>query len=573
MPSFSLVRQFGKQRKAILDSSLSSPAVAQHVGYTTTETSNPRIGQESKRGNVFSGSGASNSHGLSSHAVALSQRMEGVSIRNMKGNMMSNNHVHITTNYYGSKASFEDSDAMLRVGDIHLEEEIESYLDANNVWRARYKGQIMTSSTLNMSIWSYRGEGAKEVHSFYHPRALTNLPRNLKRPIKYMHHCLVIWYLPLPTPHSSSIPCAPSLIYRPEYYKMLPSSQWIPHYLKLPEQSAHSMLEAHNLRGYALQVSDVDESGRLVIAHFIRGPTDHSAFDPRICTAFETNTFIKEDLLAYCKFLFDMMLLYFYHPTSTLPSPLDKAAPFQLSHPEINLPVYSLPGWKKVVNKMDTTVEDAAIVLKLLPSMTIRYRFQHSQSLNTWKYLNKMMRHYLQPGPARQTISSMIFLSTSWIYKLSILDCKDTESPGLNNLLETEHLYLFCPLKGAGNIYWSQDEAGQNIIEDLLIQAAFGITVHCDWETYLYDIPPQYYEILRTIHEACGFDPYSTQVAKYIGLPLVVTDGGHSALEEYVEDSEYTSESESGDSNYESASEDVYSVGKKWKDESCVKKD
>ncbi|KAJ7587713.1 hypothetical protein C8J56DRAFT_81160 [Mycena floridula] len=61
-----------------------------------------------------------------------------------------------------------------------------------------------------------------------------------------------------------------------------------------------------------------------------------------------------------------------YHPTSTLLSPFDKAAPFQLSHPEINLPVYSLPGWNKVVNAMVTTVEDAAIVLTLLPNMTIR---------------------------------------------------------------------------------------------------------------------------------------------------------------------------------------------------------
>ncbi|KAJ7587733.1 hypothetical protein C8J56DRAFT_1026440, partial [Mycena floridula] len=144
MTSFSHVCRFGKQRKAVLDSSLSSPAVAQHVGHTTTETSNPRIGQQSEGDNVFSGSGANNSHGLSSRPVALSQQMEGVSIRNMKGNMMSNNHVHITTNYFGSQANFDDSDfAVLRVGDIHLEEEIESYLGANNVWRTRYKGQIM----------------------------------------------------------------------------------------------------------------------------------------------------------------------------------------------------------------------------------------------------------------------------------------------------------------------------------------------------------------------------------------------------------------------------------------------
>ncbi|KAJ7587755.1 hypothetical protein C8J56DRAFT_942508 [Mycena floridula] len=156
---------------------------------------------------------------------------------------------------------------------------------------------------------------------------------------------------------------------------------------------------------------------------------------------------------------------------------------------------------------------------------------------------------------------------------------KDTESPALNNLLETEHLYFFCPQNSAGNIYWSRDEEGQHIIEDSLIQAAFGITVHCQCDPYVYQIPHQYYEILRTIHEACGFDPCSTQIAEYLDLPLVVTDGGHSGLEECmqnpeeselgdsdyvlrdsnsdVKDPEYDSKSESGDSDYVSASENA----------------
>ncbi|KAJ7587572.1 hypothetical protein C8J56DRAFT_1081860 [Mycena floridula] len=136
---------------------------------------------------------------------------------------------------------------------------------------------------------------------------------------------------------------------------------------------------------------------------------------------------------------------------------------------------------------------------------------------------------------------------------------KDTEYPMAHKLLEAEMLYLFCPPESAGNIYWSEDEAGQNIIEDSLIQAVFGITVNCPWDIYVYDISPQFYHILHTIHGSCGFDPYSTQVAEYLGLPVVVTDGGCSGLEKYVEGSEYTSdsESESGDSDYVSPSEDV----------------
>ncbi|KAJ7587729.1 hypothetical protein C8J56DRAFT_81400 [Mycena floridula] len=158
-----------------------------------------------------------------------------------------------------------------------------------------------------------------------------------------------------------------------EYFKTLPSSQLNIYLSKLRQQhvSAHSMLEAHNLRGYPLEVSDVDEAGKLVIANFFPGPTIHSAFDPRIWMAFETNTFIKEDLLAHYQFLFDMIHWSTYLSTSLL-SPFDKAAPFQLSHPEINLPVYSLPGWNKVVHEMDITVRQTGIVLRLLPNMTIR---------------------------------------------------------------------------------------------------------------------------------------------------------------------------------------------------------
>ncbi|KAJ7587766.1 hypothetical protein C8J56DRAFT_82183 [Mycena floridula] len=157
---------------------------------------------------------------------------------------------------------------------------------------------------------------------------------------------------------------------RRHYYKSLPSSQWMSHYIKL---SAHSMLEAHNLHSWPLRISDVDETGKLVIDYFFSSARDHSAFDLRICMAFETNTFIKEDLLAYYKFLFDMIIWPTYLPTSTPLSPFDKATPFQLSHPEINLPVYSIPGWNKVVNGMEITVQQTGIVLTVLPNMTIRY--------------------------------------------------------------------------------------------------------------------------------------------------------------------------------------------------------
>ncbi|KAJ7587760.1 hypothetical protein C8J56DRAFT_1165046 [Mycena floridula] len=540
------------------------------------ESSHSRIRQPSEAGNIFSSTRAVNSHGLMSGLVALSQHMEGVSIRDIKGPVMSNNQVNIN-HYYRSQANFDDSDfAVLRVGDIYLEEELGRYRDVNDVRGTRYKGQIMASSTLNMSIWSYHGERAAEALEKAYKK-YASLPR---------HPNILQLYRICYSPHLTALVFygTPHLLSRQEYCKLLPVLQWIPHYIKLHHQneSAHNMLEAHNLRGWPLHISDVDETGKLVIDSFFPSATDNSTLDPRICMAFETNTFMKEDLLAYYWFLFDMIFWSLNHhiSTTTLSSPFDKAVPFQLSHPKINLPVYSLPGWNQVafqVNGMDTTVQETGIVLTLLPNMTIRCCIPTPQ-IPTFSISEYMQLFEQDDEPSFATwacqanylvrdlpinimdLQTELFMNQIDFYCLaqSIPDWKkDSESSGLNNLLETEHLYLFCPQYSAGNIYWSRDEGGQHIIEDPLIQAAFGITVHCQWDPDIYHIPPQFYHILHTIHEGCGFDPYSTQVTEYLGLPLATINNGYSGLEEYVEGSEYTSESESGDSDYVSASEDV----------------
>ncbi|KAJ7587680.1 hypothetical protein C8J56DRAFT_890576 [Mycena floridula] len=474
MPSFSLVRHFGKQRKAIVDSPVSSGLVEQHVSPTMAESLHSQIGQPSEAGNVFSGKVANSSHGLTAGLVALSQRMEGVSIRDIKGPVMSNNQF-----------------AVLRAGDIYLEEEIERYLDENNVWRTRYKGQITASSARNMSIWSFHGKRAdEELEKAY--QVYASLPRHGRHP-----NILQLYGI-CHSPHLTALVFhgAPHLMDLKEYFKTLPSSQ-----LNIYLSKLHS-------------------------GSNMRGSKDNSAFDPRICTAFETNTFIKEDLLDYYNFLFAMVDMPFYH--TTLHIPHDSLSPFQLFHPEINLPVYSLPGGNRVVHEMDITVQETGIVLTLLPNMTIRQFNQDDVALfATWACQGNYVIHDLS---------------------INIMD------------LQT-------------------DEEGQHIVDNSLMQASFGITVDWYWDIGVYHVPPQLYEILHTIHKGCGFDPYSTQVAEYLGLPLVVTDGGHSGLEECmedpeeselgdsdhvlrdfnsdVEDSEYDSKSESGDSDYMSASEDV----------------
>ncbi|KAJ7587820.1 hypothetical protein C8J56DRAFT_82891 [Mycena floridula] len=179
--------------------------------------------------------------------ATLSQHVEGVSIRNINAPVMSNNQVNIKNinNYYGSQGNFERSDfAVLRVGDIYLEEEVERYLDQNSVWRTRYKGQITASSTCNMSIWSYHGERAEEeLEKAY--QVYASLPRHPN--ILQLYGICCSSHLTALVFHG-----APYLIFRPKYYKMLPSSQWIPHYLKLHQQnevwsSFYCNISNHNL--------------------------------------------------------------------------------------------------------------------------------------------------------------------------------------------------------------------------------------------------------------------------------------------------------------------------------------
>ncbi|KAJ7587827.1 hypothetical protein C8J56DRAFT_82990 [Mycena floridula] len=279
---------------------------------------------------------------------------------------------------------------------------------------------------------------------------------------------------------------------------------------------------------------------------------------------------------------------------ASTPGLLDKADAFQLSHPEINLPAYCLPGGNNLVlevNGIDTTVEETGIVLTLLPNMTIRCCIPTPQiptfsiSEQLWLFNQIVMpsiatwasqaNHLIHNLPINiMDLQTEFYLKVlefwcrvksfehgHWRYAESSehLHWRYEEPAKVTELLETTHLYLFCLPNSKDNIHWSRDEEGRHVIEDSLIREAFGITVSCYWHyhTHVFRMPPQCYEILRTIHEGCGFDPYSTQIAEYLRLPLLVADGGHSGLEEYIGDAEYTSESESGDSDYVSATEDA----------------
>ncbi|KAJ7599990.1 hypothetical protein C8J56DRAFT_1072715 [Mycena floridula] len=67
--------------------------------------------------------------------------------------------------------------------------------------------------------------------------------------------------------------------------------------------------------------------------------------------------------------------------------------------------------------------------------------------------------------------------------------------------------------------WWSTDPEGQIPISTAVVEGASGFNCYiCTWS---YEIPQQIYPILWDIHKACGFDPESTEMAEYLGYPLL----------------------------------------------------
>ncbi|KAJ7574704.1 hypothetical protein C8J56DRAFT_1172610 [Mycena floridula] len=82
-------------------------------------------------------------------------------------------------------------------------------------------------------------------------------------------------------------------------------------------------------------------------------------------------------------------------------------------------------------------------------------------------------------------------------------------------------LYLWHDLNHPDrkNHWWSTDPEGQISVSTTVVEGASDIRFHVF--PISYHIPQQIYTILWDIHKACGFDPESTEMAEYLGYPLL----------------------------------------------------
>ncbi|KAJ7591771.1 hypothetical protein C8J56DRAFT_1162434 [Mycena floridula] len=152
--------------------------------------------------------------------------------------------------------------------------------------------------------------------------------------------------------------------------------------------------------------------------------------------------------------------------------------------------------------------------------------------------------------------------------QVTFLCLSSYEGPGdsMSRLHSKKLLYLFCSHTSLAYdnhaTYWSLDPHGQDVIEAEEVQEAFGIHIHASMRWLYLRVPFNVYPILRDLHQACGFDPGSTDIATYLQLPLLqpVVHPQDSRLEDVNSDSE-GSDSESDSTDEESGSSKEHSEG------------
>lgn len=97
--------------------------------------------------------------------------------------------------------------------------------------------------------------------------------------------------------------------------------------------------------------------------------------------------------------------------------------------------------------------------------------------------------------------------------------------PNLQSTLP-DVLYVFIRLHKSDNDFWAtghmsfreDDEEGE-IAEE--IEKEWGLRLDINLEFWGEEFTSRYFEFFHAVHKACGFDPYSSEVADYLGVPSI----------------------------------------------------
>ncbi|KAJ7580555.1 hypothetical protein C8J56DRAFT_1058203 [Mycena floridula] len=292
--------------------------------------------------------------------------------------------------------------------------------------------------------------------------------------------------------------------------------------------SAADDLRTHHLRPL-IPLYNVDHAGQLMVHTFSSCSSDGVIFNPKC--------FFKSLLEEY----YDVLAMTCEMYSSLGLTNFNVSMRHQEGTTTLHVPrpyIYGLNNWYP---------EEASVLCECMPDMSIRctiptsdlHNIQFYQwfaigvqsaacepshapvihTFNLWAsqvhHLSKQMEiNYME---IQTNIPWYIIISCTATPKITVWTATGAEE----RLQQCTLLYLWFDRTSSSDTWWSTDLKGQAVIPTTKIEDAFNISL--DIKIYMpeYHIPQQIYSILWDIHKACGFNPESTEIAEYLGYPLL----------------------------------------------------
>ncbi|KAJ7589446.1 hypothetical protein C8J56DRAFT_1164169 [Mycena floridula] len=483
----------------------------------------------------------------------LVQGLKDVSMGDVNAPMLSNNniqqiqraamHYHYSTQESSSNGRF----TVIKEGDIFLQNESHINGYPGDIIR-EFTGTVMDSPKF---IRSYYGkDGLKSFQRDY--KTFCAIPRN-----PYLLQLYGLCRSPGLT--ALIFHRGPDIAEAIEYCnKLTDPFEFCLHSYKLVRQykSAENMLIQHcglRIKIDIWQANTADINGNLIVqpiddycrlSQFLYDSRKVDHHMSHILECFETKTFNKHNLLMYyCS----------YEETKATD--------------ELGIQLTLLPGML-IHFRIPTLTISTGIYIdeEIIPLSGLRGNTDSEAYHNPFTVW-ACQAHLLLQNATRSSLDKLT--TTIMLFASVVLEIRPHQDSQLQTHAEGpdlhgRYLYLFShpPTRTSwekmdrGNYFWATDGKGEHRIEESLIQEVFGVSVRCDWDVDWCEFPPRYYSVLHDIHIACGFNPYSTEIAEYLGVPLYVREQDASGLQE-CSDSESSDCPSSSCSNYASANGDM----------------
>ncbi|KAJ7582041.1 hypothetical protein C8J56DRAFT_1168107 [Mycena floridula] len=502
---------------------------------------------------------------------SISQSLHGATIGNVNGPWLSNNcFTTVNHHHYHEEDCGESNDYhLLKAADLILESQLRSQEKSYDLLEdgtlqekvkvTKYRGRVINQPTARFLIYQYEGTDAsswKRDFNVFSGIRHPNIPQLYGLCRSTGFRALVF--------HNMSPDHRMTFI---RYHEALSGIQFITYIVDTMDQftSAWQLLRSHNVAPvYYVTNHNVDTSGAIVVDRFLpfdepairafnrwclseRIPPGHSIL-AALTHGLTNHSFKKSELHLYYQLLAGVCRMHYRFFTKW-------GRHFDLHcsdhHQRVLVPVAMedfatlKPGLGDIPEKLSG---------ELLPDMSIRFTIPTAELITMRQFSQVWQLVIKNPNPQwghnEQTMFPICFSQIHHLIKN--LKTDDSKVPVIT---VPSRIHLFArtrmdirrppwkgPLKRAAvsppkydvlylffsdlfsqkpKSHWSIDPEGLDEIDKDEVEDASGENWTADiyWENI--EIPPQMYPIFREIHEGCGFDPDSIEMAEYLGYPLL----------------------------------------------------